>query len=475
MEKADCSAHLLLKFMPRRNEYEKSIEILKELEAAERRYGLLSCFGLLPSGEVVYFDEGGTPCRVSVQGTALLQGRPLELKNQPVEVISTTEAFKQLAHHEQKLYLKGLAEEQTKQIRWQQSKRRRALRWLASAGFIVLLLSVAVLLLNADGPEQNLRRAEERLKDLYAEQGIFIKGYVDIMVVNTGGYNPLGPVSISRATFKQFLQELNSPALPEADRMYQICVEGGCDPALALAFFEHESNGGNQGVAALTKSIGNIRCTEGYSCYTTEGNGSFRQYATWSEGLRDWVDLLKVYKDDLKRVTLEDIIPKYAPQADNNDETLYIATVKKRVDDLRKREVLNTVKSLAENQPSGNPIWETDWVISQGYSAKHPEIDLARPITVAQGTNIHATLEGVVTVVRDDPLFGNRVFITSSQFTTHYNHLTEDIPVKSGQVVKRGEVIGYMGNSGKSTGPHLDYEIFQGTERANPQDWILRR
>jgi hypothetical protein len=346
------------------------------------------------------------------------------------------------------------------------------LRWLGGAGFVIFVVGVVVLALNPGGPEQNLRQAEQRLKDLYANQGIFIRGYSDVMVVNTGGYNPLGPVSISRATFKQFLQELNSPALPEADAMYQACVEEGCDPALVLAFFEHESSGGLHGVAALTKSIGNIRCTDGYSCYTTEGNGSFRQYVSWSEGVRDWTRLLRMYKDDWKRVTLEDIIPKYAPQADNNDEAAYIAAVKKRVDDLRKREAM---KPSTGDLPTGNPIWETDWVISQGYSAKHPEIDLARPLPVAEGTSIHTTLNGVVTVVRDDPLYGNRVFVTGSQFTTHYNHLTDNIPVKSGQVVKRGEIIGYMGNTGKSTGPHLDYEIFQGTERANPLDWVLRQ
>lgn len=458
-----------------RNEYEKTLDILKELEAGDNRYGLFSCFGVLPSGEVIYFDEGGMPCRVYARGTALVRGKPLNLQNQPVETISTTEAFKLLARHEQTTYLKAQVLQRENAVKWQKSKRRRSLRWLAAAGFVILASTIIMLALNPGGPDQKLKEAEQRLKDFYADQGISIKGYRDVMVVNTGGYNPLGPVSISRLTFRQFLVEMNSPAVPEADAMYQACVDEGCDPALAVAFFEHESSGGRQGVAALTKSIGNIRCTEGYSCYTTDGNGSFRQYSSWSEGVRDWARLLRMYKDDWKRVTLEDIIPKYAPQSDHNNEAAYIASVKLRVDDLRKREAANAPKATAGDFPAGNPVYEADWVITQGFSAKHPEIDIARPLLVAEGTNIHTTLNGVITVVRNDPLFGNRVFVTGNDFTTHYNHLIDNIPVTSGQVVKRGDIIGYMGNTGKSTGPHLDYEIFQGSQRVNPMDWVLRQ
>ncbi len=442
------------------------------------KHGLFSCFGLLPSGEVVYFDEVGTPWRVFVRGMALVRGRVLDLPNQPVQVISTTEAFKQVAQREQQAFVRQQAVQRTNQVRWQKSKRRRSLRWLGAAGLIILTATVTLMIVQPGGVDQNLRQAEQRLKSFYAERGISINGYRDVMVVNPGGYNPLGPVSISRSTFKQFLQELKSPALTEADAMYQVCVDEGCDPALALAFFEHESTGGNNGVAALTKSIGNIRCTTGYACYTTEGNGSFRKYETWTEGLRDWARLLKMYKDDWKRVTLEDIIPKYAPQSDHNNEAAYISGVKKTVDNLRQREVIissASTKPSVGDIPVGNPVWEADWVITQGYSAKHPEIDIARPLAVAEGTNIHTTLNGIVTVVRNDPLFGNRVFVVGPDFSTHYNHLTDNVPVTTGQVVKRGDIIGYMGNTGKSTGPHLDYEIFQGDRRLNPMDWVLRQ
>lgn len=370
--------------------------------------------------------------------------------------------------------------------------------WLAATG--LLLLSIVVIYFMWPGLgsfDQRLKEAEARFRSSYADQGVSIQGYqeVTMVVFGAGGYNPIGPVSITRATFRSFLSEMGSPALPEADTMYQACVEEGCDPSLLLAFFEHESSGGKAGVAANTHSIGNIRCTQGYTCFTTSGNGSFRSYPTWTAGVRDWAKLLQFYKNDWKRVTLEEIIPKYAPQADNNNEAAYIASVKKRVDNLRQREGIGgnatssgssiavsgsngnvSSSSSSGDQPIGNPVYESDWVITQDFSAKHPEIDIARPAAVSLGTNIHTTIGGVVTVVRNDPLFGNRVFVTGHEFTAHYNHLMSDnIPVSSGQEVKRGDLIGYMGNTGKSSGPHLDYELFQGTQRLNPMDWVLRR
>lgn len=159
-----------------------------------------------------------------------------------------------------------------------------------------------------------------------------------VVVPPTGYYNPLGPATISKEVFREFIAQMGSPALPEADTMYAACIEEGCDPALALAFFEHESSGGKAGVAVYTRSIGNIRCSAGYECYQTGGNGSFRRYPSWTVGVRDWAKLLRFYRDSWKLSTLEQIIPRYAPNADNNNEAAYIAAVKSRVDKLRLRQ-----------------------------------------------------------------------------------------------------------------------------------------
>jgi hypothetical protein len=466
------------------NSYEENYQILQELEAKAATEGLCNCFGLAPNGQVIYFDAVGGPHSVEVRGMALLRGNLLNLGTMPIQTISTKEAYQHLADQRQAGFLQSQAYERAKKIRWNRSSKRRRLLWLGAGMALVALTFGLALWLDPQGASQRVSQAEQTLIDFYADNGVHINGYQDVpVVVNPGGYNPLGPVSISRATFKAFLQEMNSPALPEADNMYSACVQNNCDPAVLVAFFEHESSGGRQGVAAITKSIGNIRCTTGYTCYTTDGNGSFRQYASWTEGAKDWVQLLTMYKNDWKLLTLEEIIPHYAPQADHNDEASYIAAVKGRVDDLRGREAKiqsSQPVTQANNDPSsdipvGNPVYEDDWVITQGFSARHPEIDIARPANVALGTSIHTTIGGVVTVVRNDPLFGNRVFVSNGVFTVHFNHLTEAIPVASGQTVRRGDVIGLMGSTGKSTGPHLDYEIFQGQARLNPMDWVTRR
>ena len=169
-------------------------------------------------------------------------------------------------------------------------------------------------------------------------------GVVGVVTIATSAkgspdsYRPIGPPTISLNVFRDYLREMGSPALSEAEAMYQTAIEEGGDPAVALAFFEHESSGGRAGVAVQTHSIGNIRCTPGYACTGTQGNGSFRSYATWADGVRDWVRLLKSYKaGGWKAITLEQIIPHYAPQADHNNESAYIAGVKATVDKLRGR------------------------------------------------------------------------------------------------------------------------------------------
>lgn len=151
-----------------------------------------------------------------------------------------------------------------------------------------------------------------------------------------GLYNPLGPPSINLDTFRYFLKQGNSPAYPEAAAMYNACLKLYCDPAVALAFFQHESSMGLYGAAADNKSFGNIRCVPPAPCRSTPGNGSFKVYATWTDGLIDWAILLReTYATKWRLFSLEQIIPRYAPSADNNDPNGYINSVKKLVDKYR--------------------------------------------------------------------------------------------------------------------------------------------
>jgi hypothetical protein len=151
-----------------------------------------------------------------------------------------------------------------------------------------------------------------------------------------GQYNPLGPASISLATFQYFLKQGNSPALSEAATMYNACIKLYCDPAVALAFFQHESSMGRAGAAVENKSLGNIRCIEGSPCRAAAGNGSFKVYSTWTDGITDWAILIReTYATKWKLFSLEQILPRYAPSSDNNDPNGYINTVKRLVDKYR--------------------------------------------------------------------------------------------------------------------------------------------
>ncbi|GHO74601.1 hypothetical protein KSD_23720 [Ktedonobacter sp. SOSP1-85] len=119
-----------------------------------------------------------------------------------------------------------------------------------------------------------------------------------------------GPPTISAAFIDRVLAVAGSPAQGIGQTMYDQGVTYGIDPVFALAFFHHESTFGLRGVAVVTLSIGNIRCTEGWRC---DPSGGYRAYSSWRAGVADWYALMKtVYIAD-GRTTVTTIIPKYAP------------------------------------------------------------------------------------------------------------------------------------------------------------------
>ena len=95
----------------------------------------------------------------------------------------------------------------------------------------------------------------------------------------------------------------------------------------------------------------------------------------------------------------------------------------------------------------------------------HPGLDFSAP----QGTPIYATAEGTVQTAGNlGNGYGNHIVIQhGDSYSTLYGHMSR-IKAKRGQRVKRGEVIGYVGSTGKSTGSHLHYEVFKGRKRLDP-------
>lgn len=90
-----------------------------------------------------------------------------------------------------------------------------------------------------------------------------------------------------------------------------------------------------------------------------------------------------------------------------------------------------------------------------GVTALHEGIDFVAD----KGTRIIASAGGVVSLAEFHPQYGNMIEIDHGhEFSSRYAHLSK-INVKSGQIVKRGQLIGVSGNTGRSTGPHLHFEV----------------
>ena len=101
----------------------------------------------------------------------------------------------------------------------------------------------------------------------------------------------------------------------------------------------------------------------------------------------------------------------------------------------------------------------------QGRSAMHAGIDLSGPV----GTPIYATADGLITTAGyNSGGYGNLVKIDHGRgIETRYGHLSK-MSVYAGQRVKRGEMIGRMGSTGRSTGSHLHYEVRIDGRAVNP-------
>ncbi len=95
----------------------------------------------------------------------------------------------------------------------------------------------------------------------------------------------------------------------------------------------------------------------------------------------------------------------------------------------------------------------------------HQGLDFSAPA----GTPIYATADGIVTTAGNTHNgYGNHVIINHGYgYETLYGHMLR-VKARVGQLVKRGEVIGYVGSTGKSTGPHCHYEVHKNGQRLDP-------
>ena len=133
-------------------------------------------------------------------------------------------------------------------------------------------------------------------------------------------------------------------------------------------------------------------------------------------------------------------------------------------------------KSILSKTPAIKPT--RGWLTSNfGYRVSpftgkkdfHKGLDIANKI----GTPVKATGDGIITFVGTKTNYGKLIKVDHGRgFVTVYAHLNK-IQVKKGDFVKRNEQIATMGNTGRTTGPHLHYEVIKNGLNINPQKYIL--
>lgn len=169
------------------------------------------------------------------------------------------------------------------------------------------------------------------------------------------------------------------------------------------------------------------------------------------------------------------------------DNSSMIKKSAQRIDQITKRLViqsksLDEIAKLAEEKeallktiPAIQPVQNKDLSrVASGYGMRvHPILKYRRmhngmDFTAPPGTPVYATGDGKVTKAGLGSGYGKMVIIEHGfGYKTYYAHLSK-YNTSKGRSVKRGEIIGYVGNTGLSSGPHLHYEVWKNDQVLNP-------
>ena len=150
-----------------------------------------------------------------------------------------------------------------------------------------------------------------------------------------------------------------------------------------------------------------------------------------------------------------------------------------KMEEVRQQELLVNLSKNRNALSSTPSIWPVKGWVSSGfgyrispftsYRSFHKGLD----ITAKIGTPIKAPATGTIIFTGWDGAYGRCVVINhGSGLVTRYAHL-DRIAVETGQYMQRNEVLGYVGNSGRTTGPHLHYEVRLNGVCVDPMRYIL--
>ncbi|HEV7374831.1 MAG TPA: peptidoglycan DD-metalloendopeptidase family protein [Pyrinomonadaceae bacterium] len=124
-------------------------------------------------------------------------------------------------------------------------------------------------------------------------------------------------------------------------------------------------------------------------------------------------------------------------------------------------------------------IWPVEGALDSGFGVRHNpfggssyESHEGQDIEALIGTPVHATASGTVIIAGCQRGYGNVVYVDHGNgISTRYGHLSH-IDVAVGQTVKQGDLLGLVGSTGRSTGPHLHYEVRINNEPVNPRHYL---
>ena len=165
----------------------------------------------------------------------------------------------------------------------------------------------------------------------------------------------------------------------------------------------------------------------------------------------------------------------------SKQEGLSSGELEERLQDTRNNLVLRNF--ILSQIPNGMPLHYDGAYISSGFGSRlhpishqriqHNGVDIAVPL----GTPIYATASGIVSHSRLSTGYGEVVVVTHNYgFKTYYAHLGRRI-VKTGEYIQKGQVLGYSGSTGHSTGPHCHYEVRYLSRAIDPTpflEWNLK-
>ena len=146
---------------------------------------------------------------------------------------------------------------------------------------------------------------------------------------------------------------------------------------------------------------------------------------------------------------------------------------------------LTSLQELAQKKASIRRITPTIWPVkgtltshfgsrTDPFNGEATEIHLGVDISALFGTQIHAPADGRIVFAQRQAAYGNLIIIDHGNgLTTRMGHLSR-FNVKVGQKVRKNEVIGYVGTSGRSTAPHLHYEVRLNDRPVNPRNYLPR-